>query len=154
MQPIVKAAVSVILMLSLAPVLAVSVLVFSNPDRWGESQHPVAILVMSFFGLFTTPLWPTYIPALILTPIVMHKLSQTAIFQRIPLSLLLGLALAVGAVAGAAVLVPMVLMEWADSRGYSTSWAKAGAVSGAITLTTIAILYYIGRPVKKIYPPY
>jgi len=144
MQPITKAAISVFMLLSLAPIVAVSALVFGDPERWSESQHPLAILVMAFFGLFTTPLWPTYIPALVLTPLIMHKVSQKRLFKKVPFALLLIIALAVGAVAGVFVMFPLILMERADSSGHPANWAMAGAVSGALSLVMITILYRMG----------
>lgn len=147
MHPIVKAAISVFLMLSVAPVVAVSTLVFGDPGRWSGSQHPLAILVMAFFGLFTTPLWPTYIPALILTPIIMHKFARKGIFRRIPLPVLLLLAVVIGSITGVCVMFPLILMERAYSSGNPANWAMAGAVAGAATLLLITILYRLdGMP--------
>lgn len=145
MQPIVKAALTVLLLLGLAPVVAVSALVFGDSERWREAQHPLAILAMAFFGLFTTPLWPTFLPALVLTPLAMHKVSQTRSFKQIPFPLLLGMGVIVGALAGMGVLLPIVCKEGADPSGNPVNWARAGAVSGAVSLVVIFILHRIGN---------
>jgi len=144
MQPIVKASISVLLMLGVAPIAAVITLVFGDPERWSESQHPLRMLGMAFFGLFTTPLWPTYIPAIILTPLLMHKLSQKELFWSMPVAIVLTVALLTGALMGVCVMMPIILMEL---EGNPKSWVMAGAVSGSVTLGLVSIVYRSGgRP--------
>jgi hypothetical protein len=151
-----KAILSVLAMLTVAPLVAATTLVCWQPERWGGSLNPLAIAVMAFFGLFTVPLWPTYIPALIITPLLMNWISAHRGFGRLPLPVLLGLSLPVGAVAGVCVTMPLFLVALHDSSDYHQAlpWAGAGAVAGAITLTLICLLYrYEGRRAELAAPP-
>jgi hypothetical protein len=126
-------------MTTVAPVAAVSTVVCWNPERWGGSVNPLAILGMAFFGLITTPLWPTYIPAIVVTPLVMSKIAGLGIFNRLPLLILGGISLVIGAVAGIAVI--SIIVPWHDSLDLILNWVSAGAVSGAVTLAVISLIY-------------
>jgi hypothetical protein len=138
-----KAILSVLAMLIVAPLVAVTTLVCWQPERWGGSLNPLAIAVMALFGLLTVPLWPTYIPALIITPLLMNWISAQRAFARLSLPVLLGLSLSVGAVAGLCVMIRLFLMALNDAPDYHQALplAGAGAVSGAITLTLICLVY-------------
>lgn len=130
-------------MLVVAPLVAATTLVCWQPDRWGGSVNPLAIAAIASFGVLSVPLWPTYIPALILTPLLMRRVSAHRAFVRLPLPVLVGLSLLVGAPAGACVLMPVALMASKDSRGSDLvlSWLATGAVSGAVTLTLISLIH-------------
>ena len=91
-------------MTTVAPVVAVTTLVCWNPGRWGGSINPLAILCMSFFGIFTTPLWPTYIPAIALTPFIMRRVAAKKAFRGLPLWALMGISFVIGAFAGTGVI--------------------------------------------------
>jgi hypothetical protein len=138
-----KAVLSVVVMLTVAPLVAVTTLVCWEPERWGGSLNPLAIAVMALFGLLSVPLWPTYIPALIITPLLMNWVSAHRAFGRLSLPIFLGLFLLVGAVAGVCVMIPLILMALNDSLDYhqALTWVGAGAVSGAVTLALICLLY-------------
>jgi hypothetical protein len=138
-----KAVLSVAVMLTVAPLVAVTTLVCWEPERWGGSLNPLAIAVMALFGLLSVPLWPTYIPAIIITPLLMSWISTHRAFGRLSLPIFLGFSLLVGAVAGVCVMIPLILMALNDSSDshQALAWMGAGAVSGAVTLTLICLLY-------------
>src|SRR5438477_10886875 len=101
---------SVLAMIIVAPVVAATTLVAWNPSRLGESVTPEDILVMSVFGVFTTPLWPTYIPAIILTPIMMGRIAASEAFMRFSMPTILGVSFVVGAIAGVGVI--SIIVPW------------------------------------------
>jgi hypothetical protein len=132
---------SVAAMLTIAPVLAVTTLICWDPARWGGSVDPLNILMMSLFGLITVALWPTYIPAIILTPLLMRQAATHRAFMSLPIPLLLGLSSLTGAAAGMCVLGWPILLSLTFSFELALNWAVAGAVSGATTATLICLLY-------------
>ena len=134
-----RAALSIFVMLTVAPLVAVTTLVCWNPSRWGGPLSPLAIPAMAVFGLFTTPLWPTYIPALVLTPLAMRRIAALSAFRNLPLALVVGMSLVIGAVAGFAVI--SIIVPWGDSPDLIGNWVSAGAASGAITLAIISLIY-------------
>ncbi|MEI6862499.1 MAG: hypothetical protein WCL04_09640 [Verrucomicrobiota bacterium] len=126
-------------LLVVAPLVAATTLVCWEPARWGGSISPLAIATMAFFGVLSVPLWPTYIPALIITPLVMKRVSASRVFMRLPLPALMGVSLLVGALAGFGVIMPVV-PELKDSD-LVLMWASAGAAAGAVTLTLIFLIH-------------
>ena len=138
-----KAVLSVLAMLTVAPLVAATTLVCWDPQRWAGSLNPLAIIEMAIFGVFSAPLWPTYVPALIVTPLLMRWISRHPAFHRSPLPIVLGHSVVVGSVAGACVMIRLVLMVLRDSSGYSEALAcaSAGAISGGLTLALICLLY-------------
>jgi len=128
-------------MVTISPVVAVTTLVCWNPERWGGllSLNPLAILAMSFFGLITAPLWPTYIPALALTPIVMHGVSRTRLFKSLPLVIVLGISFVLGVIAGVGVI--SIIVPWQESKDLVLNWVAAGGVSGGVTLATVSFIF-------------
>jgi hypothetical protein len=137
------ALISMILMLTVAPIIACITLVALDSSRWGDpnllSVVPT-ILVMAAFGLITVSLWPTFIPALLITPLAMNRFARTHIFQNLPVSVLLGIAFFVGAVGGILIFTGVIYMSRDDSQ-LAMSWAASGAVSGAVTLCAIFMVY-------------
>jgi hypothetical protein len=134
-----RAFLTVLIMMTLAPVAAVTTLVCWNPGRWGGSINPLAILGMSFFGIFTIPLWPTYLPAIVLTPFIMRRLAAQEAFRRLPLLAVMGISLVIGALAGAGII--SIIVPWRDTLDLILNWVSAGAVSGAVTLPLISLIY-------------
>jgi len=141
MRPILRTFLSVAVILFIAPLITVTVLVCHHPERWGGSVNPLNILIMSVFGLFTVKLWPTYIPAIVITPLFMRWFANKPTFISSPLPLILGGGLLVGAVAGVGVLSYIVLISLKDSSELAFSWALAGAISGGSTLMIICLIY-------------
>jgi len=138
----IRTVISVILMLTVAPLVACSTLVCLEPSRSGGSINPIAIVVTALFGLITVPLWLTYIPALVLTPMLMARVARTQRFRTMRLSVLVVLSLVVGAMAGALVLSPLVLMSLISREPMlAISWATAGTSAGSITLCLICLIY-------------
>lgn len=134
-----KTIYSFLTMVIVAPVVAVATLVLWNPERWGGSVNPLAILVMAAFGLFTVPLWPTYIPAVAATPFLMRRVAQSRAFRTWPLLVVLSISFAVGVVSGIAVL--SILVPWGESADLVLNWLVAGGVSGGFTLTAISCIF-------------
>lgn len=139
--------ICVILMLTVAPLVACSTVVCLDPSRWGGSINPITIIIMAFFGVISTPVWPTYIPALIITPLLMRVISRTRVFRSTRLPVLIGLSLMLGAIAGALVLIRVILMSLNDSK-LAMNWAIAGAMAGSITLMLIVLVYRRGVVVE------
>lgn len=92
---------------------------------------------MSIFGIFTVPLWPTYIPTIILTPFAMQWLSRRRVFPRIPMPLLLVMALPLGATAGFGIIAPLLARIDAGDTDLWMNWAAAGSVAGAVTFPAL-----------------
>ena len=134
-----RALISVVSMLTVSPFIATTVLVCWNPARWGGSINPLAILAMSFFGVITVPLWPTYIPAIAATPFVMRRVACLHYFKSWPLWSILCLAFILGAVAGFGVI--SIIVPWRESLDLILNWVVAGAVSGGVTLALISFIY-------------
>jgi len=136
-----KGVICVIMILTVAPILVSTTLVCLEPSRWGGSIDPITIVSMAILGLLSTPLWPTYIPALIIAPLLMRKVAHNHSFRTIRLSILIGISLIVGGIAGGLVLVPVIIMSLNELR-LAVSWAIAGVVSGAVTFCLIVIMYH------------
>lgn len=134
-----KPLLSFIVMVTVSPIVAVTTLVCWNPERWGGSFNPLAILVMSFFGLITIPLWPTYIPALVATPFLMRRVANSRRFQTQSLSFILAISFLLGAIAGIAVI--SIIVPWRESLDLILNWLAAGAVSGGVTLLIILLIF-------------
>ena len=130
-----------LLMLTVSPVVTCTIAVLLEPSRWGGSPDPLTILGMALFGVMTVYLWPTYMPALILTPVLMRRLVRTRSYQELPLSGLLGISAVVGAVAGVMVLLPVIWVTARDSELLARNWAIAGAVAGSVTLCLVVCIY-------------
>lgn len=135
---------TIVAMLTVAPITAVTALVCYAPDRWSGSFNPLNIIVMSVFGLFTVPLWPTYIPAVVLTPWIMSGVSSHRWFIQSPLWIVLLLSCMVGAVLGLCVFSPLLLIN-SHEKTTLVNWSFAGAVSGAATLTVISCIHRFVR---------
>ena len=133
----------VMLMLTVAPIVACSTVVCLDPLRWGGSINPLAIVFMALFGLVSTPLWPTYIPALIIVPLLMRIVASRQFFMSIQLSVLILVSMVIGGIAGIVVLIHPILMSLNESK-MATSWAVAGFLAGSITFSLIVAMYRKG----------
>ena len=140
-----RALLSILVMLIVSPALAEVALVCFQPGFTGEH-----VGVLSFIGFFlfslpfvfvTVPLWPTYIPAIIFTPVVMRRVTTLRTFRTLKLPAILGLALLVGAAVGVVIMTWMIIIAAQDSWSVALSWAGAGAFSGSITLALITLIY-------------
>ena len=141
-----KTVISVLIMLTISPILAIITLVFSNPENFGEHFDVQSLLMMYMFAMITIPLWLTYLPSVILTPIIMNRLSKKLAFQRISIAYLITLAAAAGAIIGLAVLSPFLIASRSEPS-FLFSWILSGLVSGSITLIIVVLIYRIwGKP--------
>ena len=140
-----RAVLSIILMLTVAPVVAIVTLTCLHPSQWTGDSNPIAMLGFVVFALpfafLTTPLWPTYFPAIILTPIVMKWISRRPSFSAAPLLPFLLCAFLAGAVAGVGVMAGLIFMALRETPGEAMPWVWMGIVSGGITFTLIALIY-------------
>jgi hypothetical protein len=136
------------LMLIVAPLVAATTPVCWQPGCWGGSMNPLGIVGIALFGVLSVPLWPTYIPSLIITPIVMKRLSTSRAFLELPLPIFPGVSVLIGALSGCCVIFPLVLGTSRDSTGSDLvlNWLAAGAASGAVTLTLVALIYRLLGP--------
>lgn len=133
----------VIAMLTVAPLVAATTLVCGWPECWGGTVNPLVIVAMSCFGLVTVPLWPTYIPAIILTPWLVRQVAARRTFADAPLPLLLLPVMLVGALGGLCVMAPVILLSLGDAS-YARQWETAGAISGAVTSAVICLIFRFG----------
>lgn len=96
---------------------------------------------MSVFGLITVPVWLTYVPALIITPIYMQKVSSKPDFQTNRIGEFVAKAMLRGAIGGIIVLAPAWVLTLAEPIKLTLNWIFAGVVSGVITGVAISFTY-------------
>ena len=132
-------------MITIAPLLAILILLFLNPAEFGGSPNWQGVFIMYSFALITIPLWITYIPSIILTPIIMHKISKHEVFYSISIIGLISLSLLSGAILGVLIMSPILWVVHSDPDSLFFTWVLSGAVSGSITLTVIVLIYRIGK---------
>ncbi len=128
-------------MVILAPLVATTTLVCGWPERWGGSINPLVIITMALFGIITTPLWPTYIPAIVLTPLLIRKIAPHRLFMKLAIPVLILLSLLLGALGGIFVMFPIIRMSLHEGPEYALQWIMAGVFSGAITFTVICVIH-------------
>jgi hypothetical protein len=132
-------------MLIVSPALAEAALVCLQPGFTGERVGFLSFIGFFLFSLpfvfVTIPLWPTYIPAIIFTPLVMRRVAMLYTFRTLKLPVILGIALLVGAVVGVIIMTWLIIIAARDSWAVALSWAGAGAFSGSITLALITLIY-------------
>ncbi len=133
---------TLIVMLTVAPIAVTTTLVCCRPD-WDRNVELVImeILVMALFGLITVPLWPTYIPAVVLTPLIMRRVAAWQSFQTTPLPVVILLSMIIGSLYGILILAPIIVSSMQHSEGLNRDWIVAGAVSGSVTLTCICLIH-------------
>lgn len=137
---------SVIAMLTIAPLIAVTLLLCCLPNHRTELLYPIAVATYAFEGI--RGFWATYIPALIIVPLLMRRVSTRRAFHQLSLVRLLRLAVLVGAIGGACVAIPRAVWLLIDDpwNYYLVLLGlSACAVSGAVTLTLICLLYQYGE---------
>jgi hypothetical protein len=134
-----KAFICIFLMLTVAPFTVTFAVVKFDPRNWGTSIE--TILEMAIFWLFIVPLWLTYIPALIITPIYMQKLATKKNFHTCSIAEFTAKAIMRGAIGGVIVLAPVWFMTLTEPIKLTLNWLLAGVVSGVITGTAISFTY-------------
>jgi hypothetical protein len=144
MSPSNKSVFSILTMLIVAPLVAVGTLVYLHSARWGGAQAFLAVPFMAVFAVFITPVWLTYIPALIIVPIAMRRIAASRHFVAVGLPWLLLLAVVVGGIAGVCVLGPAALLASKDTDSLAADFLIAGAVAGAVSLVIICLIHRHG----------
>ncbi len=139
-----KSVFSLLTMLVVAPLVAGTTLVCLHPGRWGGAGAFLSIPVMAIFGVITTPLWVTYIPSMVLVPLAMRRIANSRGFAAVSLPWLVLLSLAVGGILGAGVLAPVALLSSPDADSLTWDFFAAGALAGAVSLTTIVLIHRHG----------
>ncbi len=125
------------LIITVAPFCASFTLVCVETTKCGDFISLNNILMISFFGLFTPPVWI----ALFITPIIMHIVAKQPWFIKLESWKLVILAIISGALGGIITTTPIWLETLDGPFEDARKWLVAGAVSGAITLTLIAFVY-------------
>ena len=139
---IVKHFVCIITILIVMPITAAAGLLIFGSENWGGGFTFLNILGLGLFGLISVQLWITFIPVLIATPIIMNHLYANDLFHIIPLWKFIILSLVTGASVGILILSPNILLSlFKNSIAIMLNWVWAGAFSGAITFTIIALIY-------------
>ena len=141
---IVRPIISVLVMVTISPLLVILTLTLANPGEFGGNPDLQSILMMYMFALITVPLWITYIPSIILTPIILHKMRKKKSFHNISLLALIALAVMSGALIGVLILALLLFLVHKEPNNLFSSWILSGAVSGAISLTIIVLIYRFG----------
>jgi len=139
---------TVIAMLTISPLIAVTFWVGCTPPVRSQLRDPITVASYVFVSIRL--LWVTYLPALVIVPLLMSRVSTRRTFQQLSLARLLTRAVAIGAVGGACVIVPRTVLALFDSTEHPPSWLLAlgaCAVSGAVTLPLVC-LFYRGRELR------
>ena len=126
-------------MVTIAPIILFTALVCWNPEGVGGSINPLLMLAGSVFVLFTTELWPTYIPAVVLTPLIVRQVARMQSFQNLPMLFLLSIAFVLGFIAGVGVV--SIIVPWHESAKVISALCAAGGVSGGVTLAIISFIF-------------
>ena len=136
-----KEITSIIILLTITPVTAVTGLVTFDPNNWGGKPTIINIIVMAFFGLITVKGWVTYIPTLILTPVMMKRISKKPNFHSMPILKFIRIAVLSGMAAGVFILLPYIGSAATVNGKLFINWLWAGVLSGATTYLIIALIY-------------
>jgi hypothetical protein len=136
-----KTLLCVIILLFATPTLAATCLAFFDPKHWGGEPTVPGILMMAIFGVLTVPMWLTYLPTLVLTPMAMNRMASNEKFHSMPLWELLLFAVMIGAVIGIFIMSPMILRSLGSPLKLIVNLIGAGSISGAISYTAITMLY-------------
>ena len=137
---------TILVMLLVAPGVAVTTLVCLAPGRWGGAQSLLALPFMAALGLLSPSVWLTYIPSLIVVPVIMSWLSDSSRFaatRRLWLILFSGL---MGGILGACVIGPTALVCSRDGGSLATDFLIAGVVAGASAMVIICLIYHYQPP--------
>lgn len=131
----------VFIMLTIAPISAAIGLISFDPKSWGGSFTVQNILAIAFFGIITVPLLVTYLPSLVLTPIIMEKISNYHLFYSLTLWKFIAISIFVGIIGGILILLPCIIMAFSGPTKLIMNWIWAGVISGGVSFTIISLLY-------------
>lgn len=132
----------IFIMLTVMPITAAFGLISFDPENWGGQLTITNVLMVALFGLLSVPLWITFLPALLATPSIMKEIASNTLFHTIPILKFISISFFLGALVGILILSPTIFMS-RESIKLMANWVWAGAFSGAITYTTIALLYRV-----------
>lgn len=138
---ILRLIICITLIITVAPFCALFTLVCVGSTKCSDITSLRDMLMMSFFGLFTPPVWI----ALVITPITMHVVAEQPWFIKLESWKLVILAIISGALGGVITNTPILLEALDGPFEVAKMWLVASAVSGAITLTAIAFVYRIRK---------
>lgn len=141
MRTFIRTVCCISIMLTITPIATVYGLVSFDPENWGGEPTLMGILGMAIFGLITVQVWITYIPSLILTPIVMNRLSNKNKFYEIQKWKFFVISAIGGSMVGIFIVLPCILLSVSGSLKIIVNWAYAGLVGGGITYPIIASIY-------------
>ncbi len=143
--------ISIIVMLTIAPIIAASGLLLYDPSRWGGEINLINIVGLALFGLISPPLWFSFIPVLVFTPIIFRRLSEKETFYTITIKKFYAISVFYGCIVGVFVMLPLIVIAAPKSIDVSLNWLWSGVVAGGITLSIISSLYRFINPerVKK-----
>lgn len=143
----IKAVITVALMLTVFPFATLTVMTLARDPDW--SKHFLLILFMWVFGvLIPGPFWITGVPVVATLPLVMGRISRRPGFRACPRLIFILISTAAGALLGALVMLPAVLIgdpphpRW---EAYALL-VPYGAAGGLVTLPWIAWLYRASAP--------
>jgi hypothetical protein len=77
-----KSLITIIVMPTITPIMAAIGLISFDPSNWGGGLSVGNVVAVAFFGVITLPLWVTYMPSLVIAPIIMRKISQKINFRK------------------------------------------------------------------------
>lgn len=132
-------------MIIIAPLVAIITLALFNPDEFGGHPNIQSIFFMYAFAMITVALWITYIPSIILAPIVKRNIQKIVFFQKIQTLYLILSAVIVGAFLGIVILFPVIFLVIEESVRLILGWNLAGGISGAVSLLLIVMFYRLGN---------
>lgn len=143
-----KALLTIIVMITITPIMATIGLISFDPSNWGGGLSVGNVLTSAFFGVITLPLWITYIPSLVIAPIVMSQISKSNRYQELSFNKLICLSIPSGAIIGIIILSPLIIMAFENNTSSNSetiklvsNWVFAGALSGAVSLPIITLIY-------------
>ena len=147
-----KEIVSIIILLTVTPICGFLGFGIFNPNFWDGTSLIDVLMVWKYrinlfewaqviiFGLIVTQLWITYIPVLIVTPILMRNISKKEKFYSLSLSKFIAISISMGIVVGFFAMFPCLILSRKNIELFITTIA-AGVFSGVITSLLIALLY-------------
>ena len=139
---VIRSIICVWITLTVAPLITSIALVCLAPSRWGGHPNVFTVLTMAVFGVISAPIWPTYIPTIVLVPMVMIIIAKTRFFIAAPLPLLVAIFAVLGSIVGLLVIGRIALMLFRENElGLAVDWIVSGALAGTISSSLILLCY-------------
>ena len=141
-----KPIICIIIMLTVGPIIAASGLILYDPSRWGGEINLNNIIGLALFGLISPPLWFSYIPVLVFTPVIFKRLSEKEQFYTATIKKFYAMSILYGCIVGVFVMLPFVVIAASKSVDVSLNWLWSGVFAGGITLPIISSIYRLRNP--------